>query len=176
MWISTFVSFATSSSRLILPCVLDGGEVALCVGYCWFLHNGRQSIQNRRSVLDNLSVFDVLPEEPVAAARTDLCASSFDSALKAVVASCLIVVASVVVAKLFKLEETVLASFAKFETAVLTLAEDTLVLEVALVASVLISSTTVFVKFVEAEPTVARVLTWVIGYARTPEVESKKRT
>lgn len=124
-------------------------------------------------------MLDVLPAEPAAAARTDLYASSSDSALNAVVASDLIVVASVVVARLFRLEETVLALFAKFKTAVLTLAEDTLVLEVALVASVLILSSTVFasfvVGFVEVESMVARVWTWVMGYASTPETEVKKR-
>jgi hypothetical protein len=75
-------------------------------------------------VFCRILVFDELPADPAAVARTALCASSSDSALKAVVARDLILFMDVSSGSWFKLAETVLASFAKFVVACCTAAMD----------------------------------------------------
>jgi len=79
---------------------------------------------NTVGVFCTILVFDALPADPAAAARTALCASSSDSALKAVVASDLMLFADVSSGSWFKLAETVLASLAKFVVACWTAAID----------------------------------------------------
>lgn len=90
--------------------------VLATVGFFMIADNPSRTI----GVFFTIRLFELAPADPAAAANTDLCASSSDSEANAVDAKDLIVLASVVVPNWFKLEETVLASLAKFATAAFT--------------------------------------------------------
>jgi hypothetical protein len=90
------------------------------VGLCMIAFNPFNTV----GVFCTILVFEELPADPAAAARTDLWASSSDSALKAVVASDLMLAADVSSGSWFKLAETVLAFLAKFVVACWTAAID----------------------------------------------------
>jgi hypothetical protein len=79
---------------------------------------------NTAGVFFTIFSFGVVPASPAAAASTLLLESSSDSAVKPVLASELMVFASVAVARLFKEDETVFASEANALTADLTLAAE----------------------------------------------------